>query len=150
MSFLDHSYTLVVTDASIKNNMATSIAHIHICDKPIIKTLHYVMKITSTKAEFFFIRYNINKAVNIPGISKIVIIIDSIHTMKRISDSSLHLFQIHTMSILNKLREFFLLSTNNSIKFWECQSHCNWLLHKTVDRETKQSHQIPLFSCKSS
>lgn len=150
MSFLDYSYTLVVTDASIKNNMATSIAHIHICDKPIIKTLHYVMKITSTKAEFFFIRYNINKAVNIPGISKIVIIIDSIHTMKRISDSSLHLFQIHTMSISNKLREFFLLSTNNSIKFWECQSHCNWLLHKTVDRETKQSHKIPLFSCKSS
>jgi len=51
-----------------------------------------MVKITFTKAELFSIRYGINQAVNIPEISKIVIITDSIHAMKRIFDSSLHLF----------------------------------------------------------
>ena len=109
-----------------------------------------MVNITFTEAELFFIKCSINQAVNIPGISKITITTDSIHAMKRIFDSSLHLFQIHVVSISNELREFFLLSTNNSIKFWECLSHCNWSLYKTVDRETKQSHQIPLFPCKLS
>lgn len=142
--------SIVVTDASIKSNVATSIAHIYIYDKSIIKTLYHMVNITFTEAELFFIKCSINQAVNIPGISKITITTDSIHAMKRIFDSSLHLFQIHVVSISNELREFFLLSTNNSIKFWECLSHCNWSLYKTVDRETKQSHQIPLFPCKLS
>jgi len=38
----DHSCTLVVTDTGIKNNVATSITHIHVCDKPVIKTLHHI------------------------------------------------------------------------------------------------------------
>lgn len=142
--------SIVVTDASIKSNVATSIAHIYIYDKSIIKTLYHMVNIIFTEAELFFIKCSINQAVNIPGISKITITTDSIHAMKRIFDSSLHLFQIHVVSISNELREFFLLSTNNSIKFWECLSHCNWSLYKTVDRETKQSHQIPLFPCKLS
>ena len=130
--------------------MAISIAYIHIYNKPIIKTLYHTVNITSTEAELFSMRCGINQAVNIPGISKIVIIIDSIYAIKRIFDSSLRLFQIHAASISNKLREFFLLSTNNLIEFWECPSCCNWLLHKMVDRKTKQFCQIPLFPCKLS
>jgi len=46
-SLLDHSCALVVTDTSIKNNMTTSITHIHICDKSVIKTLYHVGNVTS-------------------------------------------------------------------------------------------------------
>jgi len=49
----DSSYALVITNASIKNNVATSIAHIHIHNKPIIKTLHHAVNVTSTKAKLF-------------------------------------------------------------------------------------------------
>ena len=148
-SLLNHSFALVITDTSIKNNIATSIAYIHIHNKPIIKILHHIVNITSTEAELFAIRCSINQAINTLEISKIVVIIDSIHTTKRIFNLSLHPFQIYSVSILNELRKFFLLSSNNSIKFWECPSYCNWSLHKSVDRKTKQFYQTLLLSCKS-
>jgi len=59
--------------------MATSIAHIYIHDKPVIKTLHHAVNVTSTEAELFSIRCSINQATNIQGISKIVVITDSLH-----------------------------------------------------------------------
>ena len=34
------SFSIVISDASIKNHVATSIAHIHSHDKPVIKTIH--------------------------------------------------------------------------------------------------------------
>ena len=86
---LDHSCTLVVTNAGTKNNMATSITHIHIYDKSVIKTLYHVENVTSTKAELFAIRCSINQAVNIQEISKIIVVTDSIHITKRIFNSSL-------------------------------------------------------------
>ena len=56
----DSSYTLVVTNASIKNNVATSVAHIHVYDKPVIKTIHYTVNVTSIEAKLFVIRYSIH------------------------------------------------------------------------------------------
>jgi len=84
---------LDITDASIKNNMATSIAYVHIHDRPVTKTLHHVVNVTTTEAELFTIRCGINQATNIKDISKL---------------SSSHLFQIHSVAILNDLRKFFL------------------------------------------
>jgi len=120
----DPSYALVVTDTSIKNNVATSIAHIHVYNKPVIKTLHHAVNVITTEAELFTIRCGINQATSIPGISKIVVIIGLLHATQRIFDSSLYLFQIHSVSISNELRRFFLQNLNNSIKFWECPSRC--------------------------
>ena len=117
MLLLNYLHTLVIPDTGIKNNVATSIAHIHVYDKPIIKTIHYVVNITLTEAKVFVIRCNINQAINLPGISKIVIITDSIHATKRIFDSSIHSFQTYLASISKELRKFFLANNNNSITF---------------------------------
>ena len=57
--------------------------------------------------------------------------------------------QLITVSISNKLR-FFIKNSNNSIEFWECPSHCRWLLHKAVDMKTKCFYPQLLFPCKSS
>jgi len=51
---------LIVTDASIKNNIATSISHIHQANHPLIKTVHHAAFITSSEAELFTIRCSIN------------------------------------------------------------------------------------------
>jgi len=112
---LDSSYSLVVTDTSIKNNVTTSITHIHVYDKSVIKTLHYAVNITTTEAELFTIRCSINQATSISGISKIVVITDLLHAAQRIFDSLLHPFQIHSVFISNELRRFFLQNLNNSI-----------------------------------
>ena len=144
------SHTPVITDASVKNNIATSISHIHIRDKPTTETLHHTVNIMSTEAELFAIRCGINQAINSTGISKIIIIMNSIHTAKKIFNTSLHPFQIHAAAILKELCLFFSCSQENSIEFWKCLSRCNWSLHKVINKETKLFNPVPLFSCKSS
>ena len=51
---------IVVMDASIKNNIAIFISHIHLVDHPLTKTVHHAAFITSTEVELFAIRCSIN------------------------------------------------------------------------------------------
>ena len=90
-SFNSPTNTLVVTDASVKNNVAMSIVHIYVHNKPMIKTLYHAVNITSSEAEFFTIRYGINQAVLSQEISKIIVITDSIHTAKNIFNPLSHM-----------------------------------------------------------
>ena len=101
------SNALVITNASIKNSIASSIAHIHVHNKLVIKTLHHVVNITSTEAEFFAIRYSINQAAYLQDISKIIVVMDFIHAAKKIFDPFLHILQKQAALILNDLRKFF-------------------------------------------
>jgi len=137
MFLLNHLHALIISDTGIKNNIATSIAHIHIHDRPIVKMIHHMANITSTEAKLFIIRCGINQAVNLLGISKIAVITDSIHVAKKTFDLAIHLLQIHSATISKELRKFFLANSNNSIAFWECPSQCDWPLFKSVDRDTK-------------
>ena len=54
---------VVVSDTSIKNHIAISIAHVYSFTNPIIKILHYVINITTTEAKLFAIKCSINQAV---------------------------------------------------------------------------------------
>ena len=139
---------IVVTDASIKNDIATSILHVHLVDHPLTKTVHHATFVTSTEAELFAIRCGINQACNKESMSKIIIVTDSIHTVKKIFDSKSHPYQIHTMAILSKLRRFFAISQENSIEFWEFPSHLNWRLHQAIDKDSKSFNLSPIFPCK--
>ena len=112
------STTIVVTDTSIKNKVVISILHTHTHNNPIAKTIHRAVHVTSTKAELFIIRCDINQAFNRDNISKIIVITDSIYAAKNIFDPSLYLFQIYSVAILTKLCQFFLQHHNNSIEFW--------------------------------
>jgi len=71
---------------SIKNNVAMSIAYIHIYNKPLTKMIHHVVLITSTEAELFAIRCSINQAMNFNNIAKIIIVTDFIHAARKIFD----------------------------------------------------------------
>jgi len=144
------SNALVITDTNVKSNVATSILHIYIHNKPIVKTLHYTVNITSTETELFAIRCSINQATNLNNISKIIIVTNSIHTARKIFNSASHLFQKHSATILNKLQMFFSHHQKNSIEFWECPSQCRWSLHKAVDVEMKSFSPTLLFPSKSS
>jgi len=79
-------------DANIKNNTTTSISHIHVHNKPVIKTLHHTMNVMSIEAKPFAIRCRINQATISDNISKIIIIMDSIHAVKKIFNSLSHPF----------------------------------------------------------
>jgi len=94
---------IVVTDASIKNNIATSISHVYLVNHPLTKTVHHAVFITSMEAELFTIRCGINQACTKENVSKIVVVTNSIHAAKKIFNSKLHPYQTHTMAILSKL-----------------------------------------------
>ena len=114
---------IIASDASIKNNVATSIVHIHTYNKPLTKTIHHTVLITSTEAELFAIRCGINQAMNLNGIPKIIVVTDSIHAARKIFNPSVHLYQIQSAAILSELHNFFNCHENNTIEFWECPSH---------------------------
>ena len=116
---------LVITDASVRNNVTSSITHIHVYNKPVVKTLHYTVNITSTKVEFFVLHCGINQVSHSYDISKIIVITDFIHTAKKIFNPSSHPLQKQSAFILRDLREFFNRHPNNVIKFWECLSKSN-------------------------
>ena len=142
------SLTLVITDTSVKNNITTSISHIHICNKPISKMLYYMVYIMSTEAKLFTIRCGINQAMNHNNISKIIVITDLIYATKKIFDPSSHPYQVYSTTILYELYNFFLCNQDNFIEFWKCPSWCNWNLYKAVNKKTKMFDPILLFPCK--
>ena len=137
-------------DASIKNDVAISILHMHISNHPLIKILHHTTFVTSVEAELFAIRCSINQVLSKENISKIIVFTNSIHVAKKIFDPSSHLLQIHTVAILNELWQFFSRDSNNWIEFWECLSCLNWHLHKAVNLETKVSNPTLVYPCKMS
>ena len=99
----DLKTAVVVSDITIKNQVTTSIAHIHSFNNPIIKTHHYTINIISTEAELFVIKCDINQATQMANINHIVIIMDLLHAVQRIFDSSIHPYQIQLAIISREL-----------------------------------------------
>ena len=93
------SSTIIVSNASIKNHVATSISHIHSYNKPVVKTMHRVINVTTTEAKLFVIHCGINQAVANSDINHLVIITSSLHATKRIFDSSVYPYQIYSATI---------------------------------------------------
>ena len=116
------SVTIIASDVSIKNNVATSTTHMHIFNKSLTKTIHYVVLITSTEVELFTIRCGINQAMNFNNIAKIIVITDSIYAARKIFDPSVYSYQIQSAAILSELCNFFNYYENNTIEFWKCPS----------------------------
>jgi len=74
--------TIVTTDASVKNDITTSVLHVHICNHPLIKTVHHAAFVTSTEAELFAIRCGINQAYSKENVSKIIIVTNVVATTR--------------------------------------------------------------------
>ena len=141
---------LVITNASIKNDIAISVAHIHSTNRPLIKTVHHTSFVTSSEVELFAIRCGINQACVLDNVSKIVVVTDSIHMAKKIFDPGSHPLQIHSATILSNLWTFFSANDSNSIEFWECPSKLKWKLHHEVDKDSKSFVVTPSFPSKTS
>jgi len=68
MTISNSNTIIVIFNASIKNNVITSVLHICNSQNIIAKTIHHVMNIISTKVELFSIRCGIDQAVQVPNI----------------------------------------------------------------------------------
>ena len=144
------SVAIIASNVSIKNNVITSITHIHTYNKPLTKMIHHAVLITSMEAELFTIRYGINQAMNFNNIAKIIVVTNSIHVARKIFNPSVHPYQIQSAAILSELHNFFNCHEDNTIEFWECLSNLKWCFYDKVDKETKTFNLTPLYLCKSS
>jgi len=113
---------VVISDASIKKNVATSTLYIYSKSNILSKTIHHAVNITSAETELFTIRYGINQVVQVQDVKNIIVITDAIHATRYIFDSSIHPYQLQSIAIVQDLRAFFTKSSNNSIAFWDCPS----------------------------
>ena len=65
----DPKSVVIISDASIKNQIATSIVHVHIHDSLVFKTIHHAINVTTTETELFAIKCNINQAIYLNNIN---------------------------------------------------------------------------------
>ena len=68
----------IISNASVKKKVATSISHVQKDHNIIAKTIHHIMNITSTEVELFSIKCKINQAVQLPNVDQIIVIINAI------------------------------------------------------------------------
>ena len=147
----DDPNTLFITsDASLKNNVATSVTHIQRGQALITKAIYHAMNISTTEAELFAIGRGISQAAHTDSITNIAVVTDTIPAAKRIFDTSCHPFQLHSIAISCDLRAFFSRDPRNSITFWDCPSDDNWPPHHLVDKESKSSRFNPILPSKIS
>ena len=94
----------------------------HTCSKQeiIAKMTHYATNINSTNIELSTIRYRINYTIHLPDVNYIIIITDTIPTARQIFDILIHLYQLHSITILKNLKKFFYKNPNNIIEYWDC------------------------------
>ena len=104
----DLSIVVIVSNASIKNNIAMSIAYVHSFNSLLKKTLYHAINVTTTEAELFAIRCGINQAIQIPGTSHIIIITDALHMAQRIFDSTIYCYiLVSIIGVYHKISEHY-------------------------------------------
>ena len=111
------SLVIVILDTNIKNNVAISIAYIHSYSNSVKKILYQALNVTTTETKLFAIRCGISQAIQVPNISYIIVIINSIYTAQKNFDSTIYPFQIQLITISKDLRLFFNKYSDNSIEF---------------------------------
>ena len=99
-----------------------SIFHVHLEQNIIAKTIYHAVNVTTTKAERFVIKCGINQVVQVQGTDHIIVIINTIHSVRCIFDFLSHSYQIQFITNTQDHRSFFKKNNHYSIIFWECLS----------------------------
>ena len=113
---------IIIANISVKNNIATSIAHVHSFNNPLKKILHQAINITLIEAELFTIRCGINQAVQIPSFFHTIIITNALYAAYKIFDFSTHFYQLQSVAISKDLWVFFNNHMGNFTEFWNYSS----------------------------
>ena len=79
----------IIFDASIKNNVATTLIF---KENITLKTVYHAMNVSSTEAKLFAIRCDISQVLYTRDIKQIIIVTNAIHMAKKIFDSSNYLY----------------------------------------------------------
>ena len=88
--YINSKTAIIISDVSIKNNVTASMLYVYSGQNILAKTIYHAVNVTSTKAELFTIRCGINQAAHFQDVHYIIVITDTIHSVRQIFDSSSH------------------------------------------------------------
>jgi len=66
----------------------------YINNKPLTKMIYHMVHITSIEVELFAIRCSINQVTNFDNVSKIIVVTDSIHVVRKIFELFVYPYQV--------------------------------------------------------
>ena len=95
----DPKTVIVISDTSIKKNVATSVLHVCSGHNILAKTIYHAVNITFIKVELFAIRCDINQAVQVKNATNIIVITDGIYAARWIFNLFSHLYQLQSIVI---------------------------------------------------
>ena len=98
-SLSDPKTVIVISDTSIKKNVATSVSHICSGYNILAKTIYHTVNVTSIKVELFAIRCDINQAVQVKNATNIIVITDAIYATRWIFNLFPHPYQLQSIAI---------------------------------------------------
>jgi len=145
----DPNTLFIISDASLKNNVATSVTHIQRGQALITKAIYHAMNISTTEAELFAIGRGISQAAHTDSITNIAVVRHYPSCQKNIRHF-VPSIPATFYFISRDLRAFFSRDPRNSITFWNCPSDDNWPPHHLVDKESKSSRFNPILPSKPS
>ena len=90
---LNTNLVIIVSGASIKNSVATSIAHIYSYSNMVKKTLYHAVNVTLTEAKLFVIWCRINQAIQVLNVFYIVVITNAIYAALYIFNFTVYPYQ---------------------------------------------------------
>jgi len=86
---------------------------------------------TPPDTELFTIRLKVSKATSI-DINCIILITDSLDSVRKAVNLSVHSGQAYFLAIYSVLRSFFSSGLSYKIQFWNCPSKAKWFLYQIV------------------
>lgn len=110
-------FIIAIIDTSIRNNITISISHVFLNCGELSKKIYYVVNVTITEAKLFAIKCTINQSCQFANTNKIIIIMDTIHVVKKIFDLLVHLYQLQAIKAVQYLMDFFNIDSNNTVEF---------------------------------
>ena len=81
-SLVVYKTVIIISNTSIKNNIAMTISYVCLGYNILVKTIHYTVNITSTEMELFAIRCGINQVIQVINVICIIVITDAIHLVR--------------------------------------------------------------------
>jgi len=108
------------------------------------------MNVTLVEAKLMVIRFGLSFALDSHDNCNITVITNSLVTARKIIESHVNSLQAVVVPLALKIKTFLSKDNHNTIQFWHCPNKAKWPRHQLIDKQAKESHDLPTFPSKSS
>ena len=108
------------------------------------------MNVIPVEAELMAIHIGLSFALDSHDNCNITIITNSLVIARKIMELHINSLQVVVALLALKIKTFLSKDNHNTIQFWHCPNKAEWPRYQLIDRQAKESHDLPIFSSKNS